>query len=66
MADLKPEELVPEIADGVNAKFQRNLHIFSVDYIVGQVLVKSNVGVSKESKMAACIRKGILNNVYLS
>jgi len=31
MADVKPEVLVPEIADGIQVKFQRNPHIFGVE-----------------------------------
>jgi len=31
MADVKPETLKPDIADGIKVKFQRNPHIFYIE-----------------------------------
>jgi len=31
MADVKPETLKPDIADGIYVKFQRNPHIFCIE-----------------------------------
>jgi len=40
MTDLKPEVLVPQIADGINVNFQRHPRIlFWLNNIVGRILV---------------------------
>jgi len=31
MADVKPETLKPDIADGIYVEFQRNPHIFCIE-----------------------------------
>jgi len=60
MADVKPEVLVPEIADGIYVKLQRNPHIF---WSNNMLLVLSGVRLSDKSKMVACNRKWLRTNV---
>jgi len=67
MADVKPEVLVAEIADGIYVKFQLNLHICWVEH-QGRTnisTIRPDVRASDKSKMAACNRKWKWNNVYL-
>jgi len=35
MADMKPETLKPDIADGICLTFQRNPHIFCIEQHIG-------------------------------
>jgi len=38
MADVKPETLEPDIADGIYVKFQRNPHMFCIERHSGTML----------------------------
>jgi len=52
MADVKPEKLKPDIADGIYVKFQRNPHIFCIEQHSGRLLVLDDIRVSEKSKLA--------------
>jgi len=59
MVDVKPEVLVPEIADGMYVKFQWNQHCWGSNNMAGRMLVQSDVRVSDKSNMAVRNRTGI-------
>jgi len=59
MTDVKPETLKPDITDEIYVKFQRTPHFFCIrtTYIVEGMLVRDDVRVGEQVKMAAWNRK---------
>jgi len=51
MADVRPETLEPDIANGIFMKFN-GIRIFASNNLVEQMLVQEDVRVSEQSKMA--------------